>query len=237
MRVLVIEDSGQAADAAAENLESAGMSVVRCSEPDHASFPCSGMPGQGGCPIEHGPVDVALSVRAQGGDVTVNEDGVRCALRHHIPVVAAGASDGAPWLPMATVVESDTADVVGAVREAADAPLRRHTETATQQLRDLLERKDQPSEGATAEVHRVVGGLRVELTLGPDVPTPVAQAAAVRVAPPSPARLRRESIHVAIPSTGISTSQPGRSNWIGPATSAASVCHPVITAHPRSGPR
>ena len=182
MRVLVIEDSWQAADAAVGDLESAGMDVVRCSEPDAASFPCAGMPGQGGCPIEHGPVDVALSVRAEGGDVTVNEDGVRCALRHHIPVVAAGASDGAPWLRMATVIEADTDQVVGAVRVAADAPLRRHTEVATEQLRDLLDRKDQPSAAATAEVHRVVGGLRVELDLGGDVPTPVAQAAAVRVA-------------------------------------------------------
>ena len=182
MRVLVIEDTWQAADEACDHLAAAGMEVVRCSEPDRPSFPCAGMPGQGGCPMERGVIDVALSVRAEGGDVTVNEDGVRCALRHHIPVVAAGESAGAPWLGMATAVVADDVDVVGAVQTAADAPLRRHTEVASAQLADLLERKGIDPASASAEVHRVVGGLKVILRPGPEVPTDVAQAAAVRVA-------------------------------------------------------
>lgn len=182
MRVLVIEDTWQAADEASERLAAAGMEVVRCSEPDRPSFPCAGMPGQGGCPMERGVVDVALSVRAEGGDVTVNEDGVRCALRHHIPVVAAGACAEAPWLSMATSVIGADDEVVEAVRAAADAPLQRHTDVASAQLADLLERKGVDPAAATAEVHRVVGGLKVVLRPGPEVPHDVAQAAAVRVA-------------------------------------------------------
>lgn len=182
MRVLVIEDSWRAADEASDRLEAAGMDVVRCSERDRPSFPCAGMPGQGGCPMETGVIDVALSVRADGGDVTVNEDGVRCALRHHIPVVATGECAGAPWLEMATSVAKDGSELVDVVHEAADAPLRRHTEVATAQLADLLTRKGLDPTVASAEVHRVVGGLRVVLRPGPDVPQDVAQAAAVRVA-------------------------------------------------------
>lgn len=182
MKVLVLEDAWRASDEVADRLSAAGMEVVRCHEPDQPPFPCSGMPGGAGCPMEHQAIDVAISVRQGDGAPTVSEDGVRCALRHHVPVVAAGVSEGAAWLPLVTVVERDTARAVEAVQEAADAPLRRHTERATAELREVLVRKGVDASRAEATVERRVGGLRVTLRPGTDLSTPVAQAAAVRVA-------------------------------------------------------
>lgn len=182
MKVLVLEDVPQASGEVVERLSAAGMEVVRCHEPDGPAFPCSGMPGGSGCPLEHQAIDVAVSVRAEGGQPTVSEDGVRCALRNHVPVVATGASEDAPWLPLATVVEPEPAQIVGAVAEAADAPLRRHSDVATAELREVLDRKGVDASAAEAVVERRVGGLRVTLRPGVDVDTPVAQAAAVRVA-------------------------------------------------------
>lgn len=182
MKVLVLEDVPQASASVRDGLSAAGMEVVRCHEVEGEAFPCAGMPGGSGCPLEHQTIDVAVSVRRDGGEPTVSEDGVRCALRHHVPVVATGASAGAPWLPLVTVVEPEPTRVVEAVARAAVAPLARHTEVATAELREVLVRKGIDASGAEASVERRVGGLRVTLHPGLDVATPVAQAAAVRVA-------------------------------------------------------
>lgn len=182
MKVLVLEDAPQSSTEVASRLSAAGMEVVRCHEPDGPAFPCSGMPGGAGCPLEQQAIDVAVSFRRDGGRPTVSEDGVRCALRNHVPVVAAGVTDDAPWLPMVTVVAPDADAVVAAVVDAAAAPLRRHSEAATAELRAVLDRKGLDASRAEAIVERRVGGLRVTLRPGVEVDTPVAQAAAVRVA-------------------------------------------------------
>lgn len=179
MRVLVLEETADAARDAEAQLSSAGMDVVRCHQPDDPAFPCAGMPGGPGCPIETTVVDVALTM-GRPADDAMPADGVRCALRHHIPVVASEVAEDAPWRSMVRPVDGD--GVLGAVLAAADAPLRRHGQIATAALRDLLTRKGVDAPAATAVVERRTGGLAVELRPGVPVDTPVLQAAAVRVA-------------------------------------------------------
>jgi hypothetical protein len=114
--------------------------------------------------------------------VTALEDGVRCALRHHVPLVTVGAADENPWVGLATATVAEHDDVVAAVVEAADAPLREHGAIAAGELRGVLERHGVPSSTASAEVVRRHGGLQVRIFPDHELSAPVAQAAAVRVA-------------------------------------------------------
>lgn len=182
MRVLVLEDQPGAADEVVGNLAAAGVSIVRCHEPGSTDGVCVGMPGMQGCPLETGVVDVAVSVRAEGGPVTVLEDGVRCALRHHVPLVTVGVPEDSPWVAMATETVTEPVEVTGAVLTAAEAPLQRHVAVASAELREVLARHGFDSPNASAQVHRRRGGLRVVLVPGLELPPSVAQAAAVRVA-------------------------------------------------------
>lgn len=182
MRVLVLEDQPGAADEVIGNLESAGLSITRCHEPGATDGVCMGMPGQAGCPLDSQVIDAAISVRADGGPVTVLEDGVRCALRHHVPLVTVGVPEDSPWVTMATATVTDPIEAVGAVIQAADAPLQRHGAVASAELREVLERHGFASGTASTEVVRRAGGLRVVLHPGIELPASVSQAAAVRVA-------------------------------------------------------
>jgi hypothetical protein len=83
---------------------------------------------------------------------------------------------------MATAVLADGEDVVAALRAAADSPLARHGDLATEALRDVLVRNELEAAGAVAEVTRREGGVRVELRPGVELSRSVADAAAVRVA-------------------------------------------------------
>src|SRR5690606_81307 len=145
MRVLVLEDVLGAGDGVADRLEASGSRVVRCHEPGAPAGVCVGMPGGTGCPLETGAVDVALSVRAATGPVTVVEDGVRCALRNHVPLVTLGAPEDSPWVAMATATVTDPDTVAEVVRDAADAPLRHHGAIAAGELRAVLDRHELPS--------------------------------------------------------------------------------------------
>lgn len=180
MRVLVLEEHEHAADAAEGRLAGAGIDVVRCHQPDDPAFPCAGMPGGPGCPIETTTVDVALTV-GPSRSPEAPADGVRCSLRHHIPVVATGHGDAGPWASMVHTVD-DADDLVGAVVHAAEAPLRRHSEVATVELGHVLGRKGIDAAGSTVTVERRTGGLHATLRPVVELPTPVVQAAAVRVA-------------------------------------------------------
>lgn len=182
MRVLVLEDVLGAGDEVAGRLAASGSTVVRCHEPGAPAGVCVGMPGGSGCPLETGTVDVALSVRSASGPVTVVEDGVRCALRHHVPLVTLGAPEDSPWVALATASLTDADDLEATVRDAADAPLRTHGAIAAGELRAVLDRHDLPSTAASAEVVRRSGGLRVALHPAQELAPDVAQAAAVRVA-------------------------------------------------------
>lgn len=182
MRVLVIGQADEGVvDGAAAVLGGAGHDVVRCD--DDAGHLCRGMPGATGCPVDGG-IDIAVTLGspAEGGLVA---DGVRCAVRHFVPLVTVGDSDGladAVDGAVPTLRAELAGSLTDAVVAAADAPLPRHSELATAELRSVLDNHGAAGASATAVVRRSGGELRVELRPGQAVDERVAQAAAVRVA-------------------------------------------------------
>ncbi|MCC5953459.1 MAG: hypothetical protein JJU45_15315 [Acidimicrobiia bacterium] len=182
MRVLVVSDELHADRGVAQQLEGAGHEIVRCHDADAPAFPCAGMPGGSGCPIDGGRVDVALNVRQLSEPPTVAEDGVRCALRNHVPLVVAGTAGQAPWAGMATVVEPDTERLAAAVEEAEMAPLRRHSEAASRELRVAMERLGVEQAGGEVVVRRRDGGLQAQLRPVSVLTPRQAHAVGVRVA-------------------------------------------------------
>ncbi|MFM7537262.1 MAG: hypothetical protein ACKO91_15905 [Acidimicrobiales bacterium] len=100
MRVLLVEHVPGAGAEYADRLHAAGRVVSRCHEPGRPSLPCRGVDGD--CPIDAGPIDagpieVAVGVRAAAvWEVSGEEQGITCALRHRIPVVIA-ADIGHPY--------------------------------------------------------------------------------------------------------------------------------------------
>jgi hypothetical protein len=182
VRVLVIEgEQGAATDAVAQ-LEAEGHEVTRCVEPGAPAIPCKGMLEDRSCPLDEGPVDAALLVhdseapRLEGG-----EDGARCALRRHIPLVLRGDVRRSAYQDWAALVEGDDVPVAETLERARRAPLRRHASAARRSLRAVLEQHGVDSNGADAVVHRHGADLRVTLTAGVEVERAVAEIAAVRV--------------------------------------------------------
>jgi hypothetical protein len=119
MQVLMSETSSPGARIAAEALREAGHTVHTCHVADATGFRCTGMRGNP-CPVETVSIDVAVDVRSAPLPIPrLDEDGVRCAVHRHVPLVVAGAVTTNPFGPW-TTVECSVADVV----ESAEAAMR-----------------------------------------------------------------------------------------------------------------
>jgi len=136
LNIMVLESDRGIADAAKRALTDAGHQVLGCHEPDARTFPCRGIEDQSNCPLRSHSVDIALTVRSQhGSQPTPQEDGVRCALMHRVPLVVAGPPVLDPYDSFeARVVDAD-ADLVAVCEEVAAAELPRHSRVATEALR------------------------------------------------------------------------------------------------------
>jgi len=179
MDVLVVESELGTADGAVEALERAGHRVHRCHRAGAPAFPCAGLTSAG-CPLECGPIDVAVTVRfLPSRRPTLLEDGITCALRHRVPVVVAGRT---PVHPFDDFDARTTAgfDVVRACEHAVRT-LPAHDEAARRALDATLARAEVDSERAAVSVGRVGGGLRVRLDLPTGIPATVAPMASVRI--------------------------------------------------------
>lgn len=182
MRVLLVEGQVGEAGEAEELLRRSGHEVSRCVEPDAAAFPCNGMLS-GSCPLEDQVIDAAVLVRTDLADTrTPREDGARCALRRHVPLVLAGNVDGSPYASWATAVTDDLGGLPAALQTATAALLDRHSDAARRSLEAVLVQHELDPNGAAAEVHRTGTELRVSLSSPMEVPIRVAEMAAVRVA-------------------------------------------------------
>lgn len=190
MRVLLVDRNNRGtldptgARVAEDELIAVGHDVVRCFDEGHGDM-CRGMPGGMGCPVDDGEVDVAVAVQPLGGS-PLDVDGVRCVVRHFIPLVTTGDATTSPagLGHMVPVVPADgPGGVAAAVRVAAEIPLEGHGEVATAALRDVLARHGIDAPTSQTEVRRGEGNtLRVVLRPSVALDGPTAQAAAVRVA-------------------------------------------------------
>jgi hypothetical protein len=141
-RVLVVETERGAADGVAHDLGRAGHEVLRCHEPGAPAFPCAALDARRSCPVLDGIVDVAVTVRSHPSpQPTALEDGAGCALRHHVPLVVAGATALNPYEAWATEVLDRSDDVVAACERAATAPLAPHGARAAATLAEVLRRR------------------------------------------------------------------------------------------------
>ena len=164
LNVLVVEGTPGAGNAVCDELHAAGHTVVRCHDAKAPAFPCHGIVEGGTCPLEGNRVDVTLDVRSTPHPQSLPyEDGVRCAIQAHVPVVVAGATALNPHAPYATEVVDHLYDVVDACERAAHAPLRRHGAVAQQVLAEVLRTHGVEPSDARVDVTRDRGALTVEV--------------------------------------------------------------------------
>jgi hypothetical protein len=125
--VLVLESTPHGADRAASRLEASGHRVHRCHEEGERGFPCVGIAGTGGCPVDHG-IDVTVLVRSRVMPRPTDlEDGMRCAIRAGVPVVEQGPETldpFAPWISRRVGADDDLSVACHAAIDDAFAPLR-----------------------------------------------------------------------------------------------------------------
>ncbi|MDP9336555.1 MAG: hypothetical protein M3Q30_25025 [Actinomycetota bacterium] len=164
LNVMVLESERGAADQAALDLTEAGHVALRCHEPGAPAFPCRGVEDQSSCPVLSHAVDVALTVRLRPrSQPAPQEDGVRCALMHHVPLVVAGSAVLDPYEGYEARLLDRDGDVVGACEEVAAAELPRHTRVASEALQTTQSADDARAD-ARASVTRRCGSLLVSVS-------------------------------------------------------------------------
>jgi len=118
-RILVVGTDDWAIEQSAAALEEAGFGVLRCHEPGEPDFPCNALIEGRTCPLDVG-FDVVATVRARPLDVMApGELGVVCALRHGIPLVAAGVAPERPFGPWASITVEQGGELVNACEKVA----------------------------------------------------------------------------------------------------------------------
>jgi hypothetical protein len=180
LNVLVLESEQGAGDTVRGDLERAGHTVVRCHEPGAAAFPCNALANGTQCPLDD-IVDVAVDVRPlRRAQPAPLEDGVRCALQRHVPLVVVGSAVLNPFAEYASAVVDPVADVVATCERAAAAPLRKPSAAAAVALREVLDRRGFSATPMVA-VLRKHGRLVVEVRGAGDLDEKTKQMASVRI--------------------------------------------------------
>jgi hypothetical protein len=182
LRVLVTEDERGAADLAVDELVGAGHEVLRCHPPGTPAFPCAALRADGRCPLRTGYVDLTLAVRHNPGSMpSRGEDGVLCSIRHHVPVVVAGAPVFDPFEEWETEVLNRPYGVVDTCERVAAAPLPHHTRVAADALHEVVRTRAGSDQALLVAVHRVKGALDVEIRAREPVAKKLQSMIAVRV--------------------------------------------------------
>lgn len=183
MKVLVLEERTGASCDVALGLVGAGHEIVRCHGADEPAFPCRGLTVDQ-CPLDAGDVSVAVMVQSDDGPPVGDaaEDGARCALRRHIPLVVAGTPAGSRLDEWAAAVVDDPATVVDAVGEVGSMPSARHSDVAEGAFAGVLEAHGLDPSLAGAVVVRNGSDLHAELRPSGPVDHSILEIAAVRVA-------------------------------------------------------
>jgi hypothetical protein len=177
---MVLETDRHAADEAVRRLEESGHEVVKCHGDGEQPWPCAALRPDRRCPLDDG-VDVALTVRAHPYPRPAStEDGVTCALRHHVPLVVAGTSALNPFERFVTIDAHD-GDVVSACEEATRRPLAAHGRAATDEVHRLLAKAGLEAGEATVVARRHGDLVRVRIHVPGGLDHRLADVLAVRV--------------------------------------------------------
>jgi hypothetical protein len=164
LNVMLLESERGAADQAARALTAAGHVVLRCHDPGAPAFPCRGIEDISTCPLHSHAVDVALTVRSRPrSQPAPQEDGVRCALMHRVPLVVAGPAVLDPYEAQEALVVDAEGDVVDACEQVAAAELPRHSRIASEALTAFGPAGNHGADAA-ASVTRREGRLRVTVS-------------------------------------------------------------------------
>jgi anti-anti-sigma regulatory factor len=165
MRILVVGTVPSAIEPAVAELAGAGHDVVRCHDSGTGPFPCLALSEDRACPLEAGPVDVAVTVRDRAWPrPSPYEEGALCALRRHVPLVVAGTAVLQPFERWSSWTSEEGTNLVAACEQAAAAPLPRHGEVSRDAAREFLAAAGREA-GAEAMVWRRRGGLRADITV------------------------------------------------------------------------
>jgi hypothetical protein len=181
MKILVLEEQAGASCDAALGLVDAGHQVVRCHGADEPAFPCRGM-SEGQCPLDAGDVAVAVIVQAEDSTGDAADDGGRCALRRHIPLIVSGGATASSLGPWASAVVDDPSSLTSVVEAVGRMPSPRHGDVAEGAFAGVLEAHGLDPALAAAVVLRNGADLHVELQPTGPVDRAVMEIAAVRVA-------------------------------------------------------
>jgi hypothetical protein len=119
----VVGTDDWAIEQSAAALQEAGFGVLRCHEPGEPEFPCNALIEGRTCPLDVG-FDVVATVRARPLEVmATGEIGVVCALRHGIPLVAAGVAPDRPFGAWAAITVEQGGELVNACEKVAGEAL------------------------------------------------------------------------------------------------------------------
>ena len=182
LRVLVTEAEPGAARVAVDELRDAGHEVVMCHEPGAPAFPCMALQSGRVCPLVVRPIDVTLAIRhTPSAGPARSEDGVLCALRHHVPVIVARGNLFDPFEEWETLAVERTSSAVEECEHVASAPLRRPTEVASKAAASVLRSYGRDDLSLLIAVRRQSGWLKVEIRAHEDAPRSLRSMIAVRV--------------------------------------------------------
>jgi hypothetical protein len=181
LNVLVVESDPGGGAIARDALRRAGHTVLRCHPNGTQAFPCNALAEGEQCPFDAKTVDVVVDVRrGPRAEPSPFEDGVRCGLQRHVPLVVAGRILN-PFEHYATEVVVGDGDVVGAAERAASSPLPKHSEVALVALGDVLRRRGLDGGGFDVLVFRREGVLTVEAYVGAELDHTTKSVASARM--------------------------------------------------------
>jgi hypothetical protein len=182
LNVLVVESDPGGGDSARDALRAAGHTVLRCHTNGEHAFPCNALTEGERCPFDEHVVDVVVDVRRRPRpDPSPFEDGVRCGLQRHVPLVVAGRVVANPYESYATEVVVGDEKIVDACERAAAAPLAKHSEAARVALGDVLRRRELAGDGFDVQVFRRQGVLLVEADAGAELDHTTKSVASARM--------------------------------------------------------
>ena len=182
LNVLVVESDPGAGANARDALRRAGHTVLRCHPEGTHAFPCNALAEGERCPFDAQAVDVVVDVRRRPrAEPSPFEDGVRCGLQRHVPLVVAGRLISNPFENYATEVVVGDGDVVAACERAATSSLPKHSEVARVALGDALRRRGLDGGGYEVMVFRREGVLTVEAYVGAELDHTTKSVASARM--------------------------------------------------------